>query len=100
MHRAPLQNRLARIEDLDALTALMDLAIGELLKPYLDATQIASSRTIMGLDTQLIRDGTYFVVEEDGRLAGSGGWSMAATPRPGGMQRCWIRRARRPGCAR
>lgn len=79
MGRAPLQNRLARIEDLEALTALMDLAIAELLKPYLDATQIASSRAIMGLDTQLIRDGTYFVVEEDGRLAGCGGWSRRAT---------------------
>jgi GNAT superfamily N-acetyltransferase len=79
MTRPALQNRLARLKDLDALTALMELAIAELLKPYLDAAQIASSRTIMGLDTQLIRDGTYFVVEEDGRLAGCGGWSRRAT---------------------
>lgn len=79
MTDATLRNRLARIEDLDALNALMDLAIGELLKPYLDAAQIASSRAIMGLDTQLIRDGTYFVVEQDGTLAGCGGWSRRAT---------------------
>ena len=33
----------------------------------------------MGLDTQLIRDGTYFVVERDGRIAGCGGWSWRST---------------------
>jgi hypothetical protein len=47
--------------------------IDELQKPFLDAAQIAASRAIMGLDTQLIDDGTYFVVEIDGDLAGCGG---------------------------
>ena len=79
MSPTTLQNRLAVLDDLAALNALMDLAITELLKPYLDAEQIASSRTIMGVDTQLIRDGTYFVVEEGGKLAGCGGWSRRAT---------------------
>ena len=32
-----------------------------------------------GLDTPLIEDGTYFVVEEDRRLAGCGGWSYRRT---------------------
>jgi GNAT superfamily N-acetyltransferase len=45
----------------------------------LDDNQIASSRTIMGLDTLLIEDGTYFIVESDGNLAGCGGWSRRAT---------------------
>ena len=57
----------------------MDAAISELQKPFLDARQIESSRTIMGLDTQLVDDGTYFVVEADGELAGCGGWSRRAT---------------------
>jgi hypothetical protein len=43
----------------------MDSAISELQKPFLDQ---ASSRAIMGLDTQLIDDGTYFIVEADGGL--------------------------------
>ncbi len=74
-----LTHRLARREELDKLRALMELAIGELQKPFLSKDQIASSRTIMGLDTQLIDDGTYFVIEQDGNLAGCGGWSRRAT---------------------
>lgn len=74
-----LTHRLARRDDLDALRALMDAAIGELQKPFLDDAQIASSRAIMGLDTQLIDDGTYFIIEADGELAGCGGWSRRAT---------------------
>ena len=57
----------------------MDAAISELQKGFLDESQIAASRAIMGLDTQLIDDGTYFVVEADGELAGCGGWSRRAT---------------------
>jgi GNAT superfamily N-acetyltransferase len=74
-----LTHRLARRDDLEPLKALMDAAISELQKPFLDASQIASSRAIMGLDTQLIDDGTYFIVEIDGELAGCGGWSRRAT---------------------
>lgn len=57
----------------------MDAAIGELQRGFLTQDQIASSRMIMGLDRQLIADGTYFVVEEDGQVAGCGGWSRRAT---------------------
>lgn len=76
---APLTSRLATPADIDALRALMHAAITELQVPFLDQEQIASSRTIMGLDTQLIADGTYFVVECDGQVAGCGGWSRRAT---------------------
>lgn len=74
-----LQHRLARREDIAAMTALMNAAIAELQKPFLDDAQIESSRTIMGIDTQLIDDKTYFVVEQNGMLAGCGGWSRRAT---------------------
>ena len=79
MPRIGLHHRLATRADMPALATLMDAAIGELQKPFLTEEQIASSRAIMGLDTQLIDDGTYFVVEQNGVLAGCGGWSRRAT---------------------
>ena len=57
----------------------MEAAITELQKPFLNLRQIESSRTIMGLDTQLIEDGTYFIVETSGQVVGCGGWSRRAT---------------------
>ena len=72
-------NRLAVPADVPALTALMDQAIAQLQRAFLDDAQIASSRAIMGIDTQLIVDGTYFVVQADVDIAGCGGWSRRAT---------------------
>jgi len=74
-----LRSRLAGMADVPALTGLMDAAISELQRGFLDDAQIESSRAIMGIDTQLIEDGTYFVVEIDGEIAGCGGWSRRAT---------------------
>jgi GNAT superfamily N-acetyltransferase len=36
-------------------------------------------KTVFGVDTNLILDGTYFVAENDGELIGSGGWSKRRT---------------------
>lgn len=71
--------RLATRDDVPALTALMDAAITSHLPAVLTPEQVESSRMIMGLDTMLIDDGTYFVVEIDGQLAGCGGWSRRNT---------------------
>ena len=91
--------------DVPALTALMEAAIADLLRPFLTAEQVAASRALMGLDTQLIEDGTYFIVEQDGVLAGCGGWSRRATmyggdASPGRDAAFWIRRGTPPGCGR
>jgi GNAT superfamily N-acetyltransferase len=75
----PFTHRLATEADLPAIRALMDVAIAEHLKAFLDPAQVELSKSIMGLDTQLIADRTYFMVEENGRLAGCGGWSRRAT---------------------
>ncbi len=74
-----LRHRVARADDIDTLKPLMRRAIGELLEPFLAPEAVAASFSIMGLDTQLIADGTYFVVESDGAIAGCGGWSRRAT---------------------
>jgi GNAT superfamily N-acetyltransferase len=79
MTRMNLGHRLARREDLPELRALVTAAIDQLQRPFLAPDQIAASHAIMGIDTQLIDDGTYFVVECDGIVAGCGGWSLRAT---------------------
>lgn len=57
----------------------MNRAIEALQSEFLDPAQVAASHKVMGLDSQLVRDGTYFIVEEGGRIAGCGGWSFRAT---------------------
>ena len=74
-----LTSRLAGPDDIPALQAVMAAAIGELQKGFLSPAQIESSRMIMGLDSQLVADGTYFVIEDGERIAGCGGWSRRAT---------------------
>ena len=72
-------SRLARMEDVPRLRELMQASIGKLMDGFLDPRQVEASFAIMGLDTQLILDGTYFVIEQDGQLLGCGGWSRRAT---------------------
>src|SRR3569623_1270945 len=74
-----LTHRIATLDDVPAIRTLLDRAISELQRGFLSETEIAASRAVMGRDTQLIADGCYFLVEEDGRLAGCGGWSRRAT---------------------
>ena len=77
--KGALTSRLATRDDIPVLEPLMQAAIDELQKGFLDAAQIRSSHAVMGLDRQLIDDGTYFVIESDGRAVGCGGWSRRAT---------------------
>lgn len=71
--------RLATTADLPALRAMMARAIAELQTAFLSPAEVEASKSMMGLDTQLIEDGCYFRAELDGHLAGSGGWSRRAT---------------------
>jgi GNAT superfamily N-acetyltransferase len=71
--------RVATLADVPAIRELMDRAIRELMRPFLSPAAVEASVELMGLDTQLIVDGTYFAVEEDGRIIGCGGWSRRAT---------------------
>src|SRR5688572_21939816 len=74
-----LSNRLAMEADLPALRTLMETAIAELQRGFLTDEEIEASHEVMGLDTQLVADRTYFVIEREGALAGCGGWSRRAT---------------------
>jgi GNAT superfamily N-acetyltransferase len=72
-------SRPATEADADRLRIVMHAAISGLQRGFLTDEQIESSRAIMGIDNQLIADGTYYVVEHDGVIAGCGGWSRRAT---------------------
>jgi GNAT superfamily N-acetyltransferase len=74
-----LMIRPARHADLPVLLPLIETATTELLRPFLTPGQVSSSRAIMGLDTQLIDDGTYYAVVAGDTIAGCGGWSRRAT---------------------
>ena len=74
-----LTHRIATEVDIPALVALMDRAITGPLSDFLTPVQIAASRRLMGIDSQLIADRTYVIVESDGVLAGCGGWSGRIT---------------------
>lgn len=72
-------SRIAAAADVPRLRAVMTRAIERLQDDFLDPAQVAASHKVMGLDTQLILDGTYFVIESAGQIAGCGGWSFRAT---------------------
>lgn len=74
-----LTHRLAQMDDLPALRALMTRAIEQLQASFLTPEQVAASHQVMGLDTQLVKDQTYFMIESGGHLVGCGGWSWRAT---------------------
>ena len=69
--------RLARMDDVPALEELIPLSVRALQAEHYSRAQMeAALGPIFGVDRQLIADGTYFVVEEAGRIVGCGGWSM------------------------
>ncbi len=72
-------HRFATPGDMPALQKLMTAAIRELLPQFLTPEKVEASFAVMGVDSQLIEDGTYFILEEDGVMAGCGGWSRRAT---------------------
>src|SRR5690242_2675767 len=68
--------RVARDFDVPALEALIPLSVRALQSPYYSAAQMdAALGPVFGVDRQLIRDGTYFVVDQEGMIVGCGGWS-------------------------
>ncbi len=72
--------RLATLDDVAALTVLIADSARALGSTDYTAAQIeAALGTAWGVDTLLIHDGTYYVVEDAGALVGCGGWSMRRT---------------------
>ena len=79
LETAMFSHRLAVPADMPDLQRLMTAAITHLLPQFLSPEKVEASFAVMGVDSQLITDGTYFILEEDGVMAGCGGWSRRAT---------------------
>ena len=76
----PYQLRTATRADQDALRTLIARSARELGTQDYTREQIEGAlQGAFGVDTQLIDDGTYFVVEFEGRAVGCGGWSRRRT---------------------
>ena len=78
-HLHDFSHRLAAVADLPELKQLMEVSIRTLLGKRLDPARVEASFDFMGVDTRLVDDGTYFVVQCGNRIAGCGGWSRRAT---------------------
>lgn len=72
--------RKATLEDRSKIQQLIAESARGLSREHYDDAQIeAAIQTMFGVDTDLIDDGTYFVAESEGELAGCGGWSRRRT---------------------
>lgn len=72
--------RKATLSDRLAITELIKVSARGLSRvDYSDAQIEGAIATVFGVDTNLIVDGTYFVVMSTGKLVGCGGWSKRKT---------------------
>jgi GNAT superfamily N-acetyltransferase len=91
----PLIIRLATLDDIPALTALINTSVRTLHAPFYTQAQIEGSlASVYGTDTTIVQDGNYFVVtapsqekpnaafpanSKHERIIGCGGWSFRST---------------------
>jgi GNAT superfamily N-acetyltransferase len=72
--------RRASSDDIPEIEQLIALATRGLSRDDYSEEQIeAALGAALGVDSQLVRDGTYFVAETDGTLVACGGWSWRKT---------------------
>lgn len=76
---SPYQLRPATLDDVEEVEGLIHRSMWNLgVRDYTPVQVDSVLKYAMGVDTQLVRDGTYFVVVEPGsnRIVGAGGWSF------------------------
>ena len=68
--------RVATPADVPAIADLIAESVRVLSRGFYTETQAASAlRFVFGVDSQLIADRSYYVIEDDAGLAAAGGWS-------------------------
>lgn len=80
-----LSIRLARLDEKEVLSHIVAISVRELSREEYSEREIEGAlRTVFGIDTELIKDGTYFAVEAHIHgtvpiVVGCGGWSRRKT---------------------
>lgn len=81
--------RLAKHADIPALQQLIARSGRALSAGYYSKSQAdALTRHVFGVDTQLIEDRSYFVIEHEDRIVACGGWSARRTLFGGDQAKC------------
>jgi GNAT superfamily N-acetyltransferase len=76
----PLITRLATFEDVPMLQQLIELSVRGLSEGYYTPAQVESAiKYIFGVDSQLLIDGTYYLIESEDSIVACGGWSRRNT---------------------
>lgn len=72
--------RKAVLKEVAEIERLIAESVSGLSREDYSARQIELSiKSVFGVDSELISDGTYFVAEADGKIVGCGGWSKRKT---------------------
>jgi GNAT superfamily N-acetyltransferase len=81
LQMARFELRVATMEDVAEIRGLIDASVRGLQAGDYSSAQIEGAlATVFTVDSRLIADGTYFVAfDEEGELAGCGGWSFRKT---------------------
>jgi len=75
-----ITTRLATFEDIPALQSLIALSARRLSNGYYTAAETEGAiKYVFGVDSQLIEDGTYYIVESTDTIVACGGWSRRNT---------------------
>ncbi len=78
--RGAYSQRVARPDDSAALNDLIAVSAHGLSRGHYSTDQVqAALDGVFGVDSQLIADGTYYVIESGGAPVACGGWSFRAT---------------------
>ena len=72
--------RIATPADRETIHQLIAISARELSRGYYSEEQVSAAlKSVYGVDSMLIEDGTYFVAEADDIIIGCGGWSKRKT---------------------
>lgn len=72
--------RLAQLNDVDEISQLIQLSARKLGAKYYDDNTIEIALTgAFGVDTQLIKDHTYYIITQNQTMIACGGWSFRQT---------------------